>query len=68
MWLEHDSPLLFYVGWSAKVGFGLYSNKKYKQHAKNVADALIMVLSPVLTSLPHSARNISVGCFECCGL
>lgn len=40
VWMDQDSPLLFYVGWSIKVGYTLLANESYVKHATNVANAL----------------------------
>lgn len=53
VWLEQDSPLLFYVGWSLKTGYGLLANESYKNHAKQVADAITSKKYP----LPLDSRD-----------
>lgn len=47
VWLEHDSPLLFYVGWSTKVGYGLYATEQYKAHAEQIAEAMALGIHPL---------------------
>uniref|UniRef100_A0A0N5ANS1 Scm-like with four MBT domains protein 2 n=1 Tax=Syphacia muris TaxID=451379 RepID=A0A0N5ANS1_9BILA len=70
IWLEQDSPLIFYVGWSLRVGYRLHANSKYKKHAKEIADAINSNLealplenfdaSPVLFEKNYEAPQTSV--------
>uniref|UniRef100_A0A0N5AR33 Fmp27_GFWDK domain-containing protein n=1 Tax=Syphacia muris TaxID=451379 RepID=A0A0N5AR33_9BILA len=62
VWMNRESPLLFYVGWSMKVGYEIMANDNYIKHAAAVAKALTRNLK----ELPFVANDAHPDLFITC--